>query len=96
MVKVNTEELLTYLILIIIGYFIAKMFSRMCSCRNCFSVGVQQPMPPSQCEVVIKYMFSAECANTPNCMTCTDGLDLKPLSDAGCTNTDLQNLCNDL
>ena len=32
-------ELLTYLILIIIGYFIAKMLSRMCSCGNSFSVG---------------------------------------------------------
>lgn len=39
MVKVNTEKLLIYLILIIIGYFIAKMFSGMCSCGNGFSVG---------------------------------------------------------
>ena len=39
--KLKSEEILTYLLLIIIGYFIAKMFSRMCSCGNGFSVGGQ-------------------------------------------------------
>ena len=36
MIGLKNEEILTYLILVIIGYFIAKMFSRTC---NGFSVG---------------------------------------------------------
>ena len=38
--KLKSEEILTYLLLIVIGYFIAKMFSRVCMNRvNRFSVG---------------------------------------------------------
>ena len=36
------KEILTYLFLIVIGYFIAKMFSRMYNCGNGFSVGGQE------------------------------------------------------
>ena len=92
MVKVNTEELLTYLILIIIGYFIAKMFSGMCSCRNGFSVGGIPTKPrvtPRQCEVV----FEEQCGKARNCMICA-GLNQQHLRAAGCTNADLQKLCN--
>ena len=40
--KLKSEEILTYLFLIVIGYFIAKMFSRVCMNRvNRFSVGGQ-------------------------------------------------------
>ena len=37
----KSEEILTCLIFIVIGYLIAKMFSRMCHCGNGFSVGGQ-------------------------------------------------------
>ena len=36
---INGEEILTCLILVAIGYFIAMMFSRMCSCGNGFRIG---------------------------------------------------------
>jgi len=38
---VKSEEILTCLIFIVIGYLIAMIFSRMCSCGNGFSVGGQ-------------------------------------------------------
>ena len=42
--KLKSKEILTYLFLIVIGYFIAKMFSRVCMNRvNRFSVGCQSP-----------------------------------------------------
>jgi len=37
----KSEEILTCLIFIVIGYLIAMIFSRMCNCGNGFSVGGQ-------------------------------------------------------
>tara|TARA_B110000858_G_scaffold196594_1_gene255795 strand:+ start:24 stop:791 length:768 start_codon:yes stop_codon:yes gene_type:complete len=39
MIDLKNEEILTYLLIIVVGYFIAKMFSRSC---NGFSVGAYQ------------------------------------------------------
>ena len=39
---VKSEEILTCLIFIAIGYLIAMIFSRMCSCGNGFSVGREE------------------------------------------------------
>ena len=39
--KLDSEEILKCLCFVILGYFIAMMFSRMCSCGNGFSVGGQ-------------------------------------------------------
>ena len=37
--KLDSEEILKCLCFVILGYFIAMMFSRMCSCGNGFRVG---------------------------------------------------------
>ena len=39
--KLDSEEILKCLCFVILGYFIAMMFSRMCSCGNGFRVGGQ-------------------------------------------------------
>ncbi len=51
----KTEEILTCLLLVIVGYFIAKMFSRTCANRvNGFSVGIQDKYPGAPCTPTIK------------------------------------------
>ena len=40
--KLDSEEILKCLCFVILGYFIAMMFSRMCSCGNGFRVGGQE------------------------------------------------------
>jgi hypothetical protein len=40
--KLDSEEILKCLCFVILGYFIAMMFSRMCSCGNRFRVGGQE------------------------------------------------------
>ncbi len=41
--KLDSEEILKCLCFVILGYFIAMMFSRMCSCGNRFRVGSKAP-----------------------------------------------------
>ena len=41
--KYDLEEILKCLCFVILGYFVAMIFSRMCSCNNGFSVGAVFP-----------------------------------------------------
>ena len=56
MFNLKSEEILTYLLLIIVGYYIAKMFSRRC---NGFSVG------GPNCSIYSNNMHA--CNNTSRC-----------------------------
>ena len=58
----NSEEILTYLMLIVIGYFIAKMFSR-CS-GNGFSVGCKRV---KACATLCINNDSDNCESCPEC-----------------------------
>lgn len=58
MVNIKSEELLICFLLVIIGYIIAKLFSRNC---ECFNVGAQ----PNDCsEFIIE--ASSNCGDDPN------------------------------
>ena len=47
--KLDSEEILKCLCFVILGYFIAMMFSRMCSCGNRFRVGGEVD-PTTECD----------------------------------------------
>ena len=47
---INGEEILTCLILVAIGYFIAKMFSRMCSCKNGLTINLPEITAKNLCK----------------------------------------------
>ena len=57
MFGLKNDEILTYLLLIVVGYCIAKMFSRSC---NGFSVGGQ---------TYLKHFPSSDDPNNPGCDT---------------------------
>jgi len=61
----NSPEILTCLIFIIIGYFVAMIFTRMCSCNNGFRVGA----------VAAVKACAYKCHNNikNNCEGCTEG-----------------------
>ena len=64
--SVSLEEILTYLMLIIVGYFVAKMFSRTC---NGFSVGgseVYLDCPPLSIDDSVGEQMK-DCYGTPGC-----------------------------
>ena len=50
MVKFDMEEIFKCFIFIVIGYFIAMLLSRMCSCNNGFSVGSPKITCKSTCK----------------------------------------------
>ena len=57
--KLDSEEILKCLCFVILGYFIAMMFSRMCSCENGFRVGGRE-----KCASINE---REECNNEDNC-----------------------------
>ena len=59
----NSQEILICLIFIIIGYFVAMIFTRMCSCNNGFSVGVTVACP----------LKCINNKNKHNCESCIEG-----------------------
>ena len=68
----KTEEILTCLLLVVVGYFIAKMFSR-CGCvGNGFSVGIQA-LPSdgaectTKCKARVDSRYQYDCPKSGSC-----------------------------
>jgi len=61
--KLDPEEILKYLCFVILGYFVAMMFSRMCSCGNGYRNGFRVGGVTTSCSTYNE----EQCNNTIRC-----------------------------
>ena len=98
--KLDSEEILKCLCFVILGYFIAMMFSRMCSCGNGFRVGGAercQSLPRQDCIDAENCNWNVarqgRCQGSSDCsnfyeLQCTDNYPSctwNPPQNGGCT-----------